>query len=168
VMGEIFFDYPSDSAIDKGDVVSPKRTIFYGTEVSRIGFVKRRLTRLAQFEFLSAITEIEPPLAVAILEASDVTELIGRCHSVLQSGSIEFRPRPASWRRTRHQAPDRSHVVMPSMRTGFGNLPLATKSRNFDLPIPRYAHARSARNARGGYTNNSDSFSVMVFLLPWA
>jgi hypothetical protein len=41
---KIFFDYPANSAIDEGDVISPERAILSGVKMSRIGFMKGSAT----------------------------------------------------------------------------------------------------------------------------
>src|SRR5262249_9761626 len=41
------------------------------------------------------------------------------------------------------------------MLLGFGNTPSLTMRRNVDVPIPRYAAARSARSRRGAYASVS-------------
>ena len=43
----------------------------------------------------------------------------------------------------------RSDMSFPSIKTARGIIPLFTNSRNFVLPIPKYAAASSARNPRG-------------------
>jgi hypothetical protein len=40
---------------------------------------------------------------------------------------------------------------------GFGNAPSLTIRKNVDVPIPKYAAARSARIKRGAYANVSCS-----------
>lgn len=106
-MGEIFFDYPSNSAIDEGDVISPQRTILNGIEITRIGFMKGSVARFSRkLELLMMIPEIKPPSAMPILEAGDVFQLIvrRRSHSVLQLGCDGLRSLRFSSAHRRRQA----------------------------------------------------------------